>query len=161
LIPSDVFLINLPSESATEDLAALMAQSLIAGDLLILSGGLGAGKTFFARAFCYARGLDGAERVTSPTFAIMQEYPTCPPIVHSDLYRLTEEEEVLELGLEEARAEGQILLVEWGKPFVDLLGGEAIYLDLSVEPRSAKVHGNSARAQDVIRALLNSRTGEA
>jgi tRNA threonylcarbamoyladenosine biosynthesis protein TsaE len=149
-----------PEEEDTIRLAKAVAPHLRPGDLLVLSGGLGAGKTFFTRALCHALGLDEEEPVTSPTFTLAQEYPTTPPLVHADLYRLSDEEEVFELGLLARREEGQILIVEWGAPFVEVLGGDALFIDLFLEPRRALVRGTSQRAKEVILALSAARAEE-
>ncbi len=104
---------------------------------MILSGDLGAGKTFLVRSIARALGVGGA--VTSPTFALVHEYATRRGrLVHADLYRLrgpgasTEPSgnrsdlaaEVARLGLREQRREGAMLLVEWGEDAADALGGE-------------------------------------
>lgn len=146
----------LRSEPETEALAKQLAELLKPSDLVILSGGLGAGKTFFTRALCYALGLSEQEPVTSPTFTLVHEYPTSPPILHADLYRLSTEEEVEDLGLLEGREAGRLLVVEWGAPFADVLGGDAIYLDLSLEPRAALVHGPVRGAQVALALQENS-----
>jgi len=101
------------------------------GDLLVLSGDLGSGKTFFTRALCRALGVPSEIRVTSPTFTLVNELPGRIPILHVDLYRVASSHEVLELGLRERR-EGALLVVEWGAPFVDELGGEALELELEL-----------------------------
>ncbi|HEX3345421.1 MAG TPA: tRNA (adenosine(37)-N6)-threonylcarbamoyltransferase complex ATPase subunit type 1 TsaE, partial [Polyangiaceae bacterium] len=96
------------------------------GDLVLLSGELGAGKTFLARTIARALGVDGS--VTSPTFALVLEYETeRATLVHVDLYRLRGPDlaaEVARLGLRERRREGAVLLVEWGDDAVEALGGE-------------------------------------
>lgn len=144
---------RLASEADTEALAARLAPLLRAGDLVILSGPLGAGKTFLARALCHALGLPEEERVTSPTFTLIQEYGTVPPVSHADLYRLKNEAEVFELGLDSQRDEGRLVLVEWGAPYEQLLGGDAIVVELAIDPRRAKVTGNGQRAREVCAAL--------
>ncbi len=144
----------LDSEDDTVALATRVAPLLKAGDLVVLSGPLGAGKTFFARALCHALGLPEEERVTSPTFTLIQEYGTVPPVSHADLYRLKNEAEVFELGLDSQRDDGRVVLVEWGAPYVDLLGGDAIVIELDVEPRrKARVSGTGPRAL-AVRASL-------
>src|SRR5690606_28281610 len=104
-------------------------------DLLILSGELGAGKTFFTRALCHALGLPEEERVTSPTFTLVHEYAARLPVSHADLYRLESEEQVSELGLDAQRDDGRLVIVEWGLPYLELLGGEALVLELTATPR--------------------------
>ncbi len=143
---------TLPDEEATTRAAADLAPLLRLGDLVVLSGDLGAGKTFFVRALCAALGLDPDEPVTSPTFTLVHEYPLIPPVVHADLYRLSEPEEVEELGLE-VRRDDAIVLVEWGAPFVRELGGGALLLDFSLEPRTLRIHGASQRVHDIVTAL--------
>jgi tRNA threonylcarbamoyladenosine biosynthesis protein TsaE len=57
------------------------------------------------------------------------------PIVHADLYRITDPEEIVELGLRERRADGAVLLIEWGKPYIEALGGDALRVEICVERR--------------------------
>jgi tRNA threonylcarbamoyladenosine biosynthesis protein TsaE len=104
-------IIDLPDEGATSGFAARLAAVALPGDIIALSGELGAGKTTFARAFIRARG--GSEEVPSPTFTLVQVYDLpSGPIWHFDLYRLRHAEEVWELGIEDAFRDG-ISLIEW------------------------------------------------
>ena len=113
--------LNLPDPAATERLAAIIAAEARAGDAILLSGDLGAGKTHFARAFINAL-TPGEEEVPSPTFTLVQTYAARSQggpahgvpveIWHFDLYRLKSPEETLELGIDEVFAEG-IALIEW------------------------------------------------
>ncbi len=106
--------INCPGQAATEAIAAKLSTSVSAGCLIALTGDLGAGKTTFARAFIRARLNDDEAEVPSPTFTLVQTYdaPDGQEIWHADLYRLSDPEEVYELGLEEARSEA-VCLIEW------------------------------------------------
>ncbi len=144
----------LDSEEETTALARRLAPHLRGGDLLILSGGLGAGKTFFTRGLCHALGLDEDEKVTSPTFTLAHEYETTPPLVHADLYRLSDEDEVFELGLESQREKGRVLVVEWGAPFVRVLGGDALHLEIELHPRRARLRADGGRALERLRSFL-------
>lgn len=106
-------MIELANEAATAAFAARLAARLRPGDVVLLSGGLGAGKTALARGLIHALGHAGD--VPSPTFTLVQTYD--PPAVrlpvwHADLYRLEAPEEVEELGLDEGLAEGA-LVIEW------------------------------------------------
>lgn len=100
------------TEDATRQLAADFAGLLKPGDVLLLEGEIGAGKSTFARALIRSR-LGRAEDVPSPTFTIVQTYPDAAgDIWHCDLYRLTSPEEAWELGLDDAFEEA-ICLIEW------------------------------------------------
>lgn len=105
--------IDLPDIAATEALGARIAAQLRPGDVVALSGGLGAGKTTLARAIIAALGHSG--EVPSPSFAIIETYdpPLLRlPLVHADFYRLDDPSEAEELGLDDYR-EGAVLLAEW------------------------------------------------
>ena len=105
--------IPLPDMAATEALGARIAAALRAGDVVALSGGLGAGKTTLARAIIAALGHAG--EVPSPTFAIIEIYdpPSVRlPLVHADFYRLQRPEEAEEIGLDDYR-DGAALIAEW------------------------------------------------
>jgi len=144
----------LPSKRATEQLASDLAPLLAGGDLLLLDGPLGAGKTFFTRALAHALGLVADARVTSPTFTLVHEYETEPKLVHADLYRLNDDERgVFELGLLPARDDGALLVVEWGLPFERLLGGDALVLKLAREPRKAALSATGPRSRQLLEAL--------
>lgn len=107
--------LQLVSPEITTQLARLIAPVLQAGDVLLLKGEIGAGKTHFARALIQARlSISGlVEDIPSPTFTLVQTYNDgiCE-IWHADLYRLTDPQEIVELGLEDAFLDG-ICLVEW------------------------------------------------
>lgn len=124
---------DLPDLAATGRLAAAVAGAARRGDVVALHGGLGAGKTAFARAFIRARpGGDAAGEVPSPTFTLVQVYDLPDvPVWHFDLYRLAHADEALELGIEEAFAEA-ISLIEWPERLGALLPAER--LDVTLEP---------------------------
>ena len=100
----------LNSEEETRALGAALARSARAGDIITLSGPLGAGKTALARGFIEALGRE--RDVPSPSFAIVQAYDDLdPPVWHVDLYRIEDPSEIEELGLDAAA--DAVLLVEW------------------------------------------------
>ncbi|MEX0299840.1 MAG: tRNA (adenosine(37)-N6)-threonylcarbamoyltransferase complex ATPase subunit type 1 TsaE [Kordiimonas sp.] len=105
--------VSCSGQADVEKLAARLADHLGAGDLVALTGDLGAGKTTFARAFIRACLGDQMAEVPSPTFTLVQTYDTddCS-IYHTDLYRIKEPDEVYDLGLDDDRS-GALLLVEW------------------------------------------------
>ncbi len=101
------------NEAELEQLARVFAQGLVAGDCVALRGDLGAGKTTFARALVRALLDDPTHEVPSPTFALRQDYASARgPVVHLDLYRVTDVRELDELGFDEA-AGRVITLIEW------------------------------------------------
>ena len=105
--------LDLPDLAATAALGVLIAGVLRAGDVVALSGGLGAGKTTLARAIIAGLGYQG--EVPSPSFAIIETYDppfVRLPLVHADFYRLEDPAELAELGLDHYR-EGAALLAEW------------------------------------------------
>lgn len=106
-------IVDLPDLAAMERFGAAIAAVLRPGDVVALSGGLGAGKTTLARAVIAALGHEG--EVPSPSFAIIELYdpPSVRlPLVHADFYRLSDPREAEELGLDEYR-HGAALLAEW------------------------------------------------
>jgi tRNA threonylcarbamoyladenosine biosynthesis protein TsaE len=142
--------IALEDEAATAALARRLAPYLQLGDVIALSGDLGAGKTSFARALIRAMsGPEEAEReVPSPTFTLVQSYETSAgPIHHFDLYRIQSPDELTEIGWEEALADG-IVLVEWPQRAGALLPAGRLDLILSFGA------GSEAR-----RAVLQPRAG--
>jgi tRNA threonylcarbamoyladenosine biosynthesis protein TsaE len=152
--------IPLATRRATIHLARRIAPLLVAGDLLVLKGDLGAGKTFFARALCRALGVPSNARVTSPTFTLVHEYEARLPILHADAYRLAGAPELAALGLREARAGGALVIVEWGEPYVAALGGDALILDLSAPPdRAAELAATGPRSRALLEAITRSIEG--
>jgi tRNA threonylcarbamoyladenosine biosynthesis protein TsaE len=99
------------SPDQTRAVAAALGDLLVAGDLVLLVGDLGAGKTAFVQGL--ARGLGIEEPVTSPTFTIVQEYGGRLPLTHVDVYRLDRVQDLYDLGLEE-RGDRGVTVVEWG-----------------------------------------------
>ena len=144
--------LDLTDEAATIGLAANVAHWIKPGDLVTLSGDLGAGKTTFARALIRALMRDPNLEVPSPTFTLMQIYEGGSyPIVHADLYRIARPEELAELGWEEA-AEGALVVVEWPEHAGLYLTGDrldiAFSMDAARDPnyRAATLTGLGAMA---------------
>lgn len=110
------------SPGDTARLAARVARALRGGEVVSLEGDLGAGKTFFTRAL--ARELGVAENVASPTFVLQRVYHTAAgpvrTILHYDVYRLADYDELADLGFEEL-PDDAVALVEWGHRFADHL----------------------------------------
>lgn len=127
-------------ESLEDSLAlgARLAAVARPGDVIALSGPLGAGKTSIARGLLAALGLEA--EAPSPSFAIVQPYAPPEvrlPVLHVDLYRIEDPEEAEELGLEEARSDS-LLLVEWPERLGDAWWRDALWLSLEVAPDGAR-----------------------
>jgi tRNA threonylcarbamoyladenosine biosynthesis protein TsaE len=149
---TEEYVVDLPTKDDTRALARKLAPLLAGSDLVVLSGALGAGKTFLVRALCRSLGLVD-ERVTSPTFSLIHEYDTQPMVAHADLYRLSEDRDVRALGLDSQRDDGRLLLVEWGEPFIQILGGDALLVALSREPRRATITATGPRSTEILARL--------
>jgi len=138
-------ILALPDEAATQALGRAVAPLLRAGDAVLLSGDLGAGKSTLARALIRAL-TTPEEDVPSPTFTLVQFYEADPPVAHFDLYRLSAPEEALEIGLDEALDSGAAV-VEWperlGERTAELLGPDRLSITLQTqgEERLATVTG--------------------
>lgn len=127
--------LSLPTESDTLALGRALAAQAQAGDVITLTGSLGAGKTVLARGFVTAR-IGAAVDVASPTFTVVNVYDSVPPpIWHFDLYRLESADEVEELGLDEALTSG-ISLIEWPDRAVGWLPADLLHIDLRVDEDS-------------------------
>ena len=110
----------------TRALAAELAPALVGGDIVLLAGDLGAGKTAFVQGL--ARALGVTEPVTSPTFTLVRTYAGRLPLVHVDVYRLDHLHEIVDLGLGELLDTGGIVVIEWGDVAVPVLPPDFVEL---------------------------------
>ena len=139
------FSVALANETATANLMADLAMLIGPGDVVTLSGDLGAGKTFAARALIrYFAGDDDLE-VPSPTFTLAQGYELPPfPLLHADLYRIDDASELEEIGLS-PMPEGAVVLIEWPERAPDAMPADRIDIAFSHRPAL----GASARAAEI------------
>ena len=143
--------ILLPDAAATDRLGAWLADRLRAGDCLLLSGPIGAGKSHLARALIRAR-LGRFEDVPSPTFTLVQTYQADVEIWHADLYRLSHPDEVLELGLDEAFSTA-ICLIEWPDRLGKLAPKNAVLVTLSTLGEGRQAQLSCAVSSPLLSAL--------
>ena len=148
--------IDLPDADATARLGEQLAVELRAGDTILLSGPIGAGKSHLARSAIRAlmeRHGEPPEDIPSPTYTLVQTYPAGPvEIWHADLYRLTDSLEVMELGLEEGFEHG-ICFVEWPDRLGEEAPDDALRITLSElgEGRRAQISGPAAKWAERVR----------
>jgi tRNA threonylcarbamoyladenosine biosynthesis protein TsaE len=140
-----------PEETRTlgERLGALLRS----GDVVLLSGELGAGKTTFVQGIARGLGFDGS--VSSKSFVIMGEYAGAVTLYHADLYRLEDPEQVWELGLDEISRDG-VLVVEWPERASGLLPEDHLLVEFEVideNTRRLQLHAKGERAEEITRAM--------
>jgi tRNA threonylcarbamoyladenosine biosynthesis protein TsaE len=154
------------SPAATRELAGRLAGLCRAGDVVLLVGDLGAGKTVFAQGFAAALGVPGP--VTSPTFALVRHYrcgegSPVGSLIHADVYRTGSVDEIADLALAELVEEDAVAIVEWGDLAVPARGESALEVTLSVpdalaapERRAVSLEGRGrwAGRSDEVAAVL-------
>jgi len=151
------------SANATEAVGEVVGRRLRLGDLVVLVGDLGAGKTTLVKGI--ARGLGISDAVTSPTFTIVQEYDGSVPLAHVDVYRLERIQELHDFGFEELFDEGAVV-VEWGDAIARVLPADRLEVrlvlgDADDERRvTLTAHGGawSARAAELAAELAAARS---
>lgn len=114
----------------TRELGAALAELLVPGDVISLTGDLGAGKTCLVQGA--ARSLGVHEPVGSPTFVLVREYRGEIPVYHLDVYRLDRLQEVLDLGFEDLLDPGGVIFIEWGDAIDPLLPDSYLEVELSI-----------------------------
>ncbi|KAF0196793.1 MAG: hypothetical protein FD169_772 [Bacillota bacterium] len=107
-----------------------LGQLAMGGEVIILSGELGAGKTTFAQGV--ARGLGVTDYVTSPTFTLIHTYHGRLTLVHCDFYRLKNLQEAMDIGFLDYLVSDSIVLIEWGEAYIELMPKD--YLHITIEP---------------------------
>lgn len=117
------------SADETRALGEALGALLVAGDVVLLSGGLGAGKTELTKGIGAALEVD--EVIVSPTFTLARRYPGRVPLVHVDLYRLDRVQELFDLGLED-EGDDAVTVIEWGDVAGAHLPGERLEVQLDV-----------------------------
>ena len=148
--------LRLDSRGATRRLGRRLADCLAPGDLLVLEGDLGAGKTFLVRAIGRGLGVSTDIRITSPTFDLVHEMPGRIPLVHADLYRLDDPSTLVELGLSEHIGRESVVVIEWGERFRQELGpdGVTIRLDLDADGRRCRLEAEGPAGQALLGRLM-------
>ena len=145
-------MIRTDSPEATRAVATALGELLVAGDVILLVGDLGAGKTAFAQGL--ARGLGIDEPVTSPTFTIVQEYAGRLPLAHVDVYRLDRVQDLYDLGFDELVDGNGVTVVEWGDLVEQSVPADHLVVRIDPGPADSErvldlsYHGPSWRARE-------------
>lgn len=133
------------SAEDTRELAAALAPHVRPGDVLLLAGDLGAGKTTFTQGLARALGVEGP--VTSPTFTLMHEYPAASfALLHLDVYRLDNLQEVIDLGIPELVDDRAVAVVEWGDVAEEVLPKDTLEVHLTFVADDDEARAVSVRA---------------
>lgn len=158
--------VDSPDAAATRSVGAVIAGFLVPGDVVVLSGDLGTGKTELAKGVAAALGV--TEPVVSPTFTILREYEGDLPVHHLDVYRLERVQEAIDLALDEIVDTG-VTLVEWGEGVREVLPPDRLEVRLDHVPdgRDDDRHLRidpvgpawADRAQQLATALASARSG--
>jgi tRNA threonylcarbamoyladenosine biosynthesis protein TsaE len=147
---------SLESVKKTLEFGERLAHTLQGGDVLALTGDLGAGKTLITRGIALGLGIT-AEQVTSPTFTLIQTYEGRLPVIHVDLYRLEDPSAILQLGLEDYFTAKNIVIIEWADRFIQTLPPD--YLEIHLEhgdtetTRSMTIRATGPRSFAIVSAL--------
>ena len=145
--------LTLKTEGDMEALGMRIAQALPHGGFVALYGDLGAGKTVLSRGAGRALGLD---HLSSPTFTIVQEYPTAPPLFHFDAYRLADEDELYAMGFEDYLDRGGLFLMEWADRVPDALPRDRLDIEIvgsGADVRTVRLLPRGERYEGLVKAL--------
>ena len=145
--------LTLKTEGDMEALGMRVAQALPHGGFVALYGDLGAGKTVLSRGAGRALGLD---HLSSPTFTIVQEYPTVPPLFHFDAYRLEDEDELYAMGFEDYLDRGGLILMEWADRVLDALPRDRLDIEIvgsGADARTVRLLPRGERYEGLVKAL--------
>ena len=140
------------SEEETGFLGYELGDCLFHGALVLLNGELGTGKTAFARGI--ARGIGVSGIVNSPTFTILSVYQGRLPLYHFDLYRIEDEDELFELGMEEFLDGDGVTVVEWAEKFTDYFPQEALSINICRESDNCRIFELWAGSAEYEKILL-------
>jgi tRNA threonylcarbamoyladenosine biosynthesis protein TsaE len=140
--------IDSQSPAETAQLGERVGRALVAGDVVALTGELGAGKTAFVQGVAVGLGIRG--RVTSPTFTIVNEYEGPIPLFHVDFYRLEHAAELINVGFDDYFERGGVVVVEWAERYAESLPADR--LDVRIEitgPESRRFSFGGPRAERI------------
>lgn len=147
--------INVENIKETEKIGYTLGKLLTGGEIICMTGDLGAGKTTMTQSI--AEGLDVKDYVTSPTFTIINEYEGRLPLYHFDVYRINDVDEMYDLGYEEYFYSNGVSIIEWADMIEEILPKERLNINIhkkdDIEGREIIIDGNGEKYQNIIKAL--------
>lgn len=146
--------LNTSSPEQTQSVGSILGAHAQAGDVFLLSGDLGAGKTCLTQGILW--GLGGDEYARSPTFVLICEYPARLTLYHMDLYRIDSLEEIIDLGLDDYFLGDGVCVVEWAEKGVSAFDGEHLTVSIQEtgsDTRRLTISADSPRYSEMMHAL--------
>ena len=125
------------SRAQTVELGKRLGERLKSGDVVLFSGGLGAGKTAFVSGIAAGMGID--KNVTSPTFAIVNEYGGDPALFHFDMYRIESSDQLYNIGFDDYLERGGVCAIEWSENVADYFGDDVIKVNIEHEGEGRRI----------------------
>ena len=148
--------VTTESDQETIDFGRRLGSCLVAGDVVALAGELGSGKTWLTKGIALGLGISPTIVVTSPSFALVNEYQGRATLFHMDVYRLETVSEFISAGLEEYLYGGEIAVMEWADRWPEILPAHSIKVKLSIlddRRREIILFGRHPRVTEVIEGL--------
>jgi len=150
-----LFKINIEDIKKTEELGETLGKLLNGGEIICMTGDLGAGKTTLSQSI--AKGLDINDYVTSPTFTIINEYYGRHPLYHFDVYRINDVDEMYDLGYEDYFYGDGITIIEWANIIEDILPKERLNIDIKrgdyADSREVQIYGYGKKYEGIVEDL--------
>lgn len=147
--------INIENIKETEKIGYILGKLLTGGEVICMTGDLGAGKTTMTQSI--AKGLEVEDYVTSPTFTIINEYEGRCPLYHFDVYRINDVDEMYDLGYEEYFYSDGVSIIEWADIIKEILPKERLNIKINkndnIEGREIIINGNGEKYIKIIKLL--------
>jgi tRNA threonylcarbamoyladenosine biosynthesis protein TsaE len=140
----------------TNEFGIRLGKTLKKGDILCLNGDLGAGKTTLTKSI--GKGLGVEEYITSPTFALINQYSGRIPVYHFDVYRLENADELYDLGFDEYFYGNGVCIIEWADKIERMIPQDRIVIDIekgnALEDRVLHIYGHGHRFEEIVKELI-------